>query len=153
MKILHRLLPTQKYLHIIKEAESPNCTFCKNDIETIPHLLWHSSFTKRYWKDVNTWLCNRCTHLENFKLSENFVIFGHIDDTILDPIFELIILLSKYHIFNCKTSKSLPNLIQFKNLLAERYNIEKARLVVHNGLSIAQFENNWRQYSFINNIN
>ena len=147
MRILHRLLPTQKYLHMIKEAESPICTFCKINSETIPHLLWHCPFTKRFWNDVNTWLCNRCTHLENFIFSESLVLFGHNEHTNLDPILELIILLSKYHIFKCKTSKSLPNLVAFKNVLAERYYLEKARLLPHNDHSVGQFEINWMKYN------
>ena len=38
-RINHRLLPTKKYLHNMKLAQSPNCNFCQEE-ETISHMLW-----------------------------------------------------------------------------------------------------------------
>lgn len=40
-QILHRIVPTNKYLfNILKKAESAVCTFCKIDEESIDHLFY-----------------------------------------------------------------------------------------------------------------
>ena len=36
---LHRILPTNYYLHKLKLIESPNCSFCRKHPETIDHLF------------------------------------------------------------------------------------------------------------------
>ena len=39
IRIIHRILPTKKYLYQIKTIDSPICTNC-NQEETLTHLLW-----------------------------------------------------------------------------------------------------------------
>ena len=45
-KLLHRRIPTNDFLARIGVKESPNCSFCNEDPESLHHLLWSCSKTK-----------------------------------------------------------------------------------------------------------
>lgn len=55
-QILHRIVPTNKYLFKIKKAESPVCTFCKRDEESIGHLFYECTIVKELWSAVEDWI-------------------------------------------------------------------------------------------------
>ena len=43
------------FLHKIGLANSPLCTFCKQESESLEHLLIICSCTKSFWSDFITW--------------------------------------------------------------------------------------------------
>ena len=49
---LHRILPTNYYLHKLKLIESPNCSFCGENPETIDHLFVECYEVKKLWRAV-----------------------------------------------------------------------------------------------------
>ena len=52
LRILHRILPTRRYLHICNITDSPICLFCRNHEETLCHLFWECQFVQKFWKDL-----------------------------------------------------------------------------------------------------
>ena len=46
LRILHRILPTRRYLHICKIIDSPICLLCKNHDETLCHLFWECTIVQ-----------------------------------------------------------------------------------------------------------
>ncbi len=50
-KILHRILPTKKYLFQRNTADTPNCIACRQE-ETIEHMLFECPATKKLWNEL-----------------------------------------------------------------------------------------------------
>ena len=50
--INHKILATNKFLYQIKTIDSPNCSFCSTNEESIEHLFWKCSKTQQFLKEV-----------------------------------------------------------------------------------------------------
>ena len=58
-KVLNYILYTNDLLLKIGYVSSPNCTFCKENRETVHHILFECSFSRRFWSMVSFFLLNR----------------------------------------------------------------------------------------------
>ena len=61
----------------MKIADSPLCTFCRQEDETIEHIFLSCKYSKRLWKNVKDWV-NKEQDLPN--LSPNNVVIGFVED-------------------------------------------------------------------------
>ena len=73
-RILNRYLTTNSFLHKIGLANSPLCTFCKQESESLEHLLIICSCTKSFWSDFVTWSNQLNISLRD--LSDSDILFG-----------------------------------------------------------------------------
>ena len=73
-RILNRYLTTSSFLHKIGLANSPLCTFCKQESESLEHLLIICSCTKSFWSDFITWSNQLNISLRD--LSDSDILFG-----------------------------------------------------------------------------
>ena len=55
-KILNNILYFNKALYQMKIADSPFCTFCSQEDETIEHVFLSCEYFKRLWKNVRDWV-------------------------------------------------------------------------------------------------
>ena len=55
-KILNDIVFTNDKLFRFGLSQSPNCTFCNEEPESIEHLLSHCKVSFEFWKDVLSWL-------------------------------------------------------------------------------------------------
>lgn len=53
-KVLHRLIPCNKYLKNIRIKESDLCTFC-GEVDTLTHFLFQCSHVQRFWSALCNW--------------------------------------------------------------------------------------------------
>ena len=51
-RLLHRILPTNRYVYSQKTVDSPMCTFYGQEEETIRHLLWHCDISQMFWNGL-----------------------------------------------------------------------------------------------------
>ena len=68
--------------------DSPQCTFSKNEIEFLEHLLYSCEITRSFWAALRSWLMECNINLEPlsvvnvlfgiFNAGENFVIVNHL---------------------------------------------------------------------------
>ena len=66
-RIIHRILPTKRYLNVRKVIDSAECSFCGNEEETIEHLFWNCDIVTRFWNEFLTILkAKLCTQYELF---------------------------------------------------------------------------------------
>ena len=118
-----------------KTVESPLCAFCKEEEESLEHLLFlckSSSFF--FWKEVLSWLADDVKISLNLSLLD--ILFGKFDlnDFLL---VNHVILLAKIFIYKCKYSNVNPSLIVFKAKLKATYQSElfiakrNGRLLIH----------------------
>ena len=57
-KILNNILYLNNRLYKMTIAESPLCSLCGNDTETILHFFCHFSITQNLWTQMQNWLSN-----------------------------------------------------------------------------------------------
>lgn len=123
-KILHRILCTKKLLYKCKLAPSPMCTFCKQHVETIEHLLWDCPIVEIFWNDLLEIIRSKCLHCERFSFTKELVIFNYMEGVRTDKPMDLIVLLAKFFIYKCQKQDSVPRAENFIHALKDRYNIE-----------------------------
>ena len=64
-------------LYLIVVVESPKCTFCQEEAESVEHLLFSCGISSDFWKHVLSWLRDNDFHVAT--IGESDVIFGKFD--------------------------------------------------------------------------
>ena len=102
--------------------QSPNCTFCNEEPESLEHLLSRCKVSSEFWKEVLSWLKEYNIVLESFNEIGLFLgIFEESEDFFL---INHVMLLGKYYIYVRKCLGSLPSLRGFIARIRRVYNIE-----------------------------
>ena len=144
-RILHRQIPTQKYLFVRKLVDNPTCIFCGEEEDSVQHLMWRCPVSQNFWTELTSLLSEVCQNCRSLTLSELYIIFGvNSHDNNTDKVLDLIILLGKFHLYKCKLQNSLPNIMHFKNIIKIRYYIEKYNSRIND--TEPDFENIWLPY-------
>jgi len=90
-KILHFITATREKLFQWNIVESDVCTFCNEQIETLPHLLVECEVVKLIWIDLRLWLHERTDILIDLNVCE--IIIGFQDENCI--MFNAVYLLAK----------------------------------------------------------
>ena len=124
-RILHYCLTTNRSVSKFKPEQTDLCEFCHRSSESIIHLFWHCIAVQDFWTRLNEYINVKCVHVHNFYFTKDLVLFGICNQIKTDDILDLIILLAKQYIYNCKVNKTLPSLTPFKYIIYKRYCLEK----------------------------
>jgi len=143
-RIIHRILPTNRYLFLRKIVDSPICSICQSGEETIVHLLWHCQHVAIFWNDLGELLKSKCTHFVNFHFQEVLVLFGAQVNVYTDSAFDMIVLFAKYYIYKCKWTNSKPKVHIFMKMLKNRYKLERLNSIRLD--KIKRFDLCWKLY-------
>ena len=65
-KILNNIVFTNDKLFRFGLSQSPNCTFCNEEPESLEHLLSRSKVSSEFWKEVLSWLKENNIVIEPF---------------------------------------------------------------------------------------
>ena len=59
-KVLNNIVSTNEKFFKIKMIDSPQCTFCKNEIEFLEHVFYNCEITRSFSVALSSWLieCN-----------------------------------------------------------------------------------------------
>ena len=144
-RIIHRILPTKKYLHLCKLTHSPLCVFCENNIETLYHLFWGCNLVQAFWNDLVKKLKEKCINCDRLNLCPELVLFGTTVNVFTDKAIDSILLYAKYYIYKCKLQEIRPKLDFYISELKHRVIIEKA-LALRAGKANIFFDK-WRIYN------
>ena len=108
-------------------------------------FFWECQHVQKFWTDVTTWLEDGCIACTGITLSKSLVIFGIEKDFRTDHVFDLSILLAKFHIYKCRLQEKIPDLNALKNIIKHRYLVEKYR----HGISglMGKLTTNWLPYT------
>jgi len=131
-KLLNDIIFTNERLFRFKMIESPMCTFCLKEVESLEHLLFYCDTTKDFWRAFSSWLSNQNVSLDTLTF-ENilFGVFNNNEDFI---ILNHLILLGKFFIYKCKLNKIKPTLTIFLAKTKTVYYIEKKIATKNNQL-------------------
>jgi hypothetical protein len=143
-RLLHRILPTNKYLFMCKLVDSPLCTFCNLEQDSLSHLFWSCPEVNAFWMSLQGIIHVKCTHCYNFHFSEKLILFVVHCRVHSDSVMDLIILQTKYYIWKCKVQKKLPRIPILLQILKTRHSTEKQAAYSMN--KNMRFDNIWKPY-------
>ena len=110
-KILNCILYTNEKLFRLGLTDSPCCTFCQEDIESIEHLLFSCKVSFEFWQHVLSWLRNNGIQIKK-ETKETDLIFGKFDDTDDFTLINHMLLMGKFYLYSSRVNvKKYPNLI------------------------------------------
>ena len=95
-KILNNILFLNQRLYYMKRMDSPLCSLCKREAETVPHLFLKCGQSENLWLSTQNW-CNSTLKLPY--LSEKVIHLGWLSDKPNWILINHIILLYKYFIY------------------------------------------------------
>ena len=126
-RILNCIILTNEKLSLIGVVESPNCTFCQEEAESVEHLLFSCRISSDVWKHVLSWLRDNDLHVGTINQSD--VIFRKLDIVEDYILINPILWTGKYYIYYRKCQNSVPSIRGF---------IAGARRVINIELHIAR---------------
>ena len=119
-KLLHRILPSNKFLYQIRYIDKPNCSFCDNEDETLEHLFFQCQYVFSLWESLKVYL--QVNIDLNLNLSLQTILFGIVDQTSAKSA-NYIILMTKYYIYLCKCNNSKLNVNTALKFIHNKYKI------------------------------
>ncbi|XP_044177263.1 uncharacterized protein LOC122959778 [Acropora millepora] len=141
-RILNRYLTTNSFLHKIGLANSPLCTFCKQESESLEHLLIICSCTKSFWSDFVTWSNQLNISLRD--LSDSDILFGFWQRKEDYLFINHMLVLAKQHIYECRNKCTYPSFTIFLNKVVYVHQLEKKLVNSING--VADRESKWEKF-------
>ena len=112
-RIVNRIIATNTFLFRIGKGETPLCTFCNANDETLYHILWDCGVVQNYLKEI----------ISYFKETYNLIINFTVQCWFFPRVAEesrlniLIITIIKLVIFRAKYKKQPPSIEHFHSLL------------------------------------
>ena len=141
-RIIHRILPTRKYLALCKITDSSICVFCENSTETLNHMFWNCNHVREFWNNILKLLHENCQHCSRFNLCQEIVLFGVANNVFTDDAIDSLILYAKFFIYKCKLQSLKPQINIFSNELRHRIHVEK--VIAYKKGKIHQFTDKWK---------
>ena len=126
-RILHCIIFTNEKLNLIGVVESPNCTFCQEEAESVEHLIFSCRISSDVWKHVWSWLRDNDLHVGT--INESDVIFRKFDIVEDYILINHILWTGKYYIYYRKCQNSIPSIRGFiagaRRVIAPYRQVEK----------------------------
>ena len=119
LKILYRILGTNKYLYKIGLSESPVCRRCNELPESIVHLFAQCKDARTFWNLLENLIFDKTNFRINF--NDFNIIHGYLFADQNNVPLNTIIITAKKLIFECVKSKGPLHILAFKHKLAETY--------------------------------
>ena len=144
-KLMHDILPVNYKLYKWKILDSPRCSYCFIQNETIEHLFCHCTVAITFYRQIQEWANN----LFNIVLPEPtpcILLYGVVPWTKDNAFVNHIILIYKQILYFKRDMKIDHFMPLFVNKFNESYQIEeyiahsKNKLLIHNS--------KWKQYKF-----
>ena len=122
-KILHNILPTNYILHRWKLKNSPRCSYCFINNETLDHLFCTCDKSITFYQNINIWLSRYNLKLPD--MSVHNILIGLSPSGIKNCLVNHRIMLYKYCVFQCRENENNLIVQFFIKLLKNREMIEK----------------------------
>ena len=122
-KILNNILYLNNRLYKMTITESPLCSLCGDDLETILHFFCHCSITQNLWTQMQNWLSNI---LDIPELTSKIVILGKCPcQGATDILINHIILMFKKFLYTHRKSTTQVAFVALKHYIAYTQKIEQ----------------------------
>ena len=121
------------------------CSFCGKERDAIEHILGgRCEYVKRFLEQLQTVVNDTCANGLFVNQIGSIFLFGHGSNFKSDDTFDLIILLAKIFIYNCKVKKNIPQFHLFKNRIKTVFEAYKYVAIIN--MSYDKFTKEWQFY-------
>ena len=139
-KVIHRIIPCNKWLFNLKVSQSPYCIKCTaNAVDDINHFFIECSALENFWVKLENWWNRTATY--QVKVSSKHIIFGLYYDNNFYKTINYVILLAKWYIYRQSYLEKKVDLYGFLVLLKSKLETEKY-ISTCNG-QIRRFDKMW----------
>ena len=97
------------------------CSFCKLEPETLNHLFFFCMHSVGYWKEFESYFHSLTNEFIYITLQD--VLLGVI--TSICPLLNYLLSIDKIYIWECRRTRTLPNINGFKLKVKTKYETEK----------------------------
>ena len=137
-RVNHRILTTNSFLKIIHKTDIDLCTFCRQQKESIEHLLYECEVVQTFIRNVYSWIATTFSY--DVLFAEKEFVLGCAENEINNIInYHL-----KYYIYCCRCQNNTLMLNSFKSILSNVYNVE-LKLATKNNY-VKKFHDRWRLF-------
>ena len=144
IRLVHRIIGTNRSLKWMNIVNNDQCSFCKNASESIAHLFCDCDIVNRFWTDLKSQLNTKCDHAHNVTFNKELILFGHAERFKSDYVFDLMLLCGKFYIYTCRFGENVPVLNTFMKQFYSRYLVDKQLAFVN--MDYPNFRNIWHMY-------
>ena len=143
-KINHLILTTNSFLSKINLVPSPLCTFCKEQPESITHLLWECEKVQNLLESIDTWIVDEGSFSMNF--NKRTFLFGIFNNNYA-TVQNLVILTIKYYIYCSRCLNRMLSLQGAKQAIKNLYDTEK--LIAAKKQKLEKFNEVWNNLNLL----
>ena len=119
-RLLHNKIFCNDQLVHWRKVTSNVCNFCKNEKQTIQHLLFYCVVSRNIWSKLENLVS---VTEENLEFNIETIIFNRVCENKLH-IINLLVLVTKKYLYRCKCSGMTPNWQELLNEFYLTYRIE-----------------------------
>ena len=105
-------------------GKTPLCTFCREEIENVPHLILKCKKVKTLWKQVCRWLTYVLKLQVQLQLTDTQIVFNNVKGRYAEVI-NIVILIVKQYIYASKCLEEELGFRQMYNRIQEYRKVEK----------------------------
>ena len=120
-KVLNNILYTNMKLHKSGFTADNRCSFCTFEPETLEHLLFYCTHSKRFWKDYESYFHSLTNEFISITLQD--MLIGIIASGC--PLLNYFLLIAKIYIWDCRRTHTVPNINGFRLNVRLKYESEK----------------------------
>lgn len=132
IRIANRILTTNKSVSKFITEQSPLCSFCNLEDETIEHLFYDCSIIKLFWGKLSQAFNKKCPRLLLGNIPKSFILLGYSPNFVSTQIFDMIIVMAKLYIYRQKVRGEGLILAQFIQEIENVHAAEKYNAVIKN---------------------
>ena len=151
-RINQYILTTNSYLYRAGIVDSPFCTRCITELETIEHALWECDIVQSFLRDF-------CSMLDSlyipFAFNKELFIFGLYDNQygVYNIIDNFILILIKHYIYKTRCLLQPLSSIGMKKIILNNYNVLKSIAVNKDTNYFKNFQNQWNKWKSLIEVN
>lgn len=140
-KIINNYLYLNQKLCTFGVTDSPNCSFCEKEPETLIHFFLECPFTKEFYIECRNWLKQGGVTFP--KLTLGNILLGYIEDSFVNFLF----VLWKWLLYNSRFSHRRPGLGEFQGKILWYRKVE-----CHIAEKKGKINTHLKKYEKINNL-
>ena len=138
-RLLNNILGTNVLLYKMKLKDNDLCSFCNSAREDVLHLFYNCDTVGRFLKELQLCIKNKIIFpMCNIKITLKNLMLGTTDD---DDALNIVLLLTKFHIYKARLQNIKPNLKGFIYELESYINSE--RFIARSNQKLNIFEKKW----------
>jgi len=127
-KVRNSILYTNSKLYKIGYTAVDKCSFCESEPEMLPHLFFHCVYSQLFWKQFESYYYSLTKEFIHLTLQD--ILIGII--TSKCPLLNYLLLIAKIYLWDCRRSKTLPNITGLKLKVKNKYETEKYLCIKNN---------------------